>query len=297
MPDKNINMNFLAAITAVIFWSTSFIATKIAYETFTPVTLGALRTVIAVVILLMIKIIKKESEKPRGKDLLYIAASGLMGITLYFTAENIGVNLTSASNAALIVASFPAITSLFEYVIYRMKPDKIKAVGIIAAIIGVYILTSVGNKAGDKPAIFGNILLVLAGVIWALYNFITKKVVNKYPPVVFSYYQTLAGALFFMPLAILEFKKWVMPTFTSLAALLFLGIACSVTAFLLYNFGLRKLTASTAVSLMNLVPVLGLLFAVLFLHERASLQQVIGGLIVLFGVTLSTKTKVKKELD
>lgn len=79
-----------------------------------------------------------------------------------------------------------------------------------------------------------------------------------------------------------------MPTATSMMALIFLGIGCSVIAFLLYNYGLRKLAASTAVSLMNLVPVLGLLFSVLILHESVTMQQIIGGIIVICGVTLSS---------
>jgi len=56
-----------------------------------------------------------------------IALSGLLGITIYFAAENIGVKYTSASNAPLIIASYPAITALFEFIIYRRKPHTLSA--------------------------------------------------------------------------------------------------------------------------------------------------------------------------
>lgn len=137
---RDIRIYYLATLIAVLIWSISFIGTKIAYETFTPITLGALRSIIAAVILFLIKTRTKERKKPRGKDLIYITVSGLLGITFYFIAENIGVRLTSASNAALIVAYFPAITSLFEFFLYHKKPGIYKDVGIALAILGVYIL-------------------------------------------------------------------------------------------------------------------------------------------------------------
>jgi drug/metabolite transporter (DMT)-like permease len=65
----------------------------------------------------LIRKITKNKEKIRKEDRKRVALSGLFGITLYFTLENIGVCMTSASNAALIVASFPALTTLLEFFI------------------------------------------------------------------------------------------------------------------------------------------------------------------------------------
>ena len=62
-----------------------------------------------------------------------------------------------------------------------------------------------------------------------------------------------------------------------------------MVAFLLYARGLRGLDASSAVSVMNLVPVFGVLFAVLLLGEPVGLLQVVGGLVVIAGVTLSVR--------
>ncbi|AQS04986.1 drug/metabolite transporter (DMT)-like permease [Clostridium beijerinckii] len=78
---------------------------------------------------------------------------------------------------------------------------------------------------------------------------------------------------------------------TSASALIYLSVGCSIVAFLLYNLGLRKLSASISVSLMNLVPVLGLIFSILILHERVSTVQILGGVIVIIGVILSSIQK------
>jgi drug/metabolite transporter (DMT)-like permease len=104
-----------------------------------------------------------------------------------------------------------------------------------------------------------------------------------------SFYQTLAGAITFIPVAFIEKSSWKMPTMESFLVLLYLGIFCSVVAFLLYNYSLRKLSSSSAVTLMNLVPIFGVIFSVIVLHEVIRTAQIIGGIIVIFGVVLSMK--------
>ncbi len=287
--ETNSKKYLISIIGALLIWSTSFIGTKIAYATFPPITLGAARFIIASVVLGILVVIKKEFIKPRPKDLGLIAISGILGITLYFTMENVGVKLTTASNAALIVASYPVITVLLEWLIYKERLTNYKIAGILLAIGGVYLLSYVEHGTYEKNQLAGNLILVATGIVWAFYNFATRKVVNKYPAITLSLYQTLAGTICFIPLAFIEMDLWRPPTTMSLSALIYLGVLCSVAAFLFYNFGLRKLSAYTAVSLMNLVPIFGVIFSILILHESVSLRQFIGGAIVIIGVIFSVK--------
>lgn len=281
---------YLASTGAVVLWSASFIATKLAYETFAPIQLAAVRTLFAVILFWFMRKITSNNEQIQKEDRMRIALSGFLGITLYFAIENIGVSMTSSSNSALIVASFPAVTTLLEFFIYHSKPNVKKVLGIILAIIGVAVLTQI-NVDGNSKSMLGNIILIGAGIVWAFYNFITRDLTNKYSAMTLTYYQMLAGFIFFLPFVIIEGKTWRMPTMTSASALIYLSVGCSIVAFLLYNLGLRKLSASISVSLMNLVPVLGLIFSILILHERVSTVQILGGVIVIIGVILSSIQK------
>lgn len=281
---------YLASTGAVVLWSASFIATKLAYETFAPIQLAAVRTLFAVILFWFMRKITANNEQIQKEDRMRIALSGFLGITLYFAIENIGVSMTSSSNSALIVASFPAVTTLLEFFIYHSKPNVKKVLGIILAIIGVAVLTQI-NVDGNSKSMLGNIILIGAGIVWAFYNFITRDLTNKYSAMTLTYYQMLAGFIFFLPFVIIEGKTWRMPTITSASALIYLSVGCSIVAFLLYNLGLRKLSASISVSLMNLVPVLGLIFSILILHESVSTIQILGGVIVIIGVILSSIQK------
>lgn len=281
--------HLVAAIIAMLIWSTSFVATKLAYSSFQPLTLGALRFVIALGVLACLGSARKELRPPPRRDLLVMWLSGFLGITLYFSMENIGVKLTTASNAALIMASYPAITILMERLTYGIRVSRKKWVGVFIAIVGVVLVSGMQDSdAGENPLI-GNLILSATGVVWALYNFSTRSVVNRYPATTVSFYQTLAGAILFIPLACIELSAWKTPDTTSLLTLFYLGVLCSVAAFMLYNYGLRKLSAGTAVSLANLVPVFGVLLSVLVLHETLYPLQIAGGIIVIAGVTLSVR--------
>ena len=285
-----------ATVMAVFLWSTSFISTKIAYTTFPPITLGAARFILASGVIGLVLCVKREFILPRRKDMLYLFLSGSLGITVYFVVENIGLDLTTASNAALIVASYPAMTVLFEWRTFKIRPGILKVIGLILAVIGVCIVSGNNAESGGDYQLIGNVLLVIAGVIWLLYNLVTQKVVDKYPITTVSFYQTIYGTALFIPLAFVEMKHWQTPTTLSLLMLLHLGIFCSVIAFLLYNFGLRKLSSSAAMSLLNLVPVFGVVLSILVLRETITSLQLFGGAIVVAGVMLSVGREPARQI-
>jgi drug/metabolite transporter (DMT)-like permease len=83
----------------------------------------------------------------------------------------------------------------------------------------------------------------------------------------------------------------------SFSMMMFLGVFCSVIAFLLYNRGLKTMAASTVTSMLNLVPIFGVFFSWLLLGEQVSLRKFVGGAIVIFGVMLSVRNKKAETLQ
>jgi len=288
--------SIFSVLGALIIWSSSFVAIKVAYETFAPITLGAARFVIATVILGALTLLPKNRVKLERKDVWTVAVSGLCGIAMYATLQNIAVQWTSASNATLIIASYPVITVLLESIIYKTKLNVLKIVGILIAIAGVVILSYTKAEARLKGELLGSLMLVAAGVVWAFYNFLTKKVVNHYPPITLLFYQTLFGTICLIPLVLFERGQGAAPTLLTFGMLLFLGVFCSVIAFLLYNLGLKALPASSVISMLNLVPIFGVFFSWLLLGETVTLRKVIGGAIVILGVMLSIRQKQAKQV-
>lgn len=288
----------LSVLGALIIWSSSFVAIKFAYETYPPITLGAARFTVAALILGALTLLPKNRVRMEKRDLLTFAAGGLTGITMYAVLQNIAMQWTSASNSALIIASYPVITLLLESLIYKTKLSAVKIAGILIAIGGVAILSYIKAASLQKGELLGSLLLVAAGVAWALYNFLTKKVVDRYPPVTLLFYQTFFGTVLMLPMALIERGRWAAPTALSFSMMLFLGVFCSVAAFLLYNLGLKTMPASSVTAMLNLVPIFGVFFSYVFLGEQVTMRKVVGGAVVILGVMLSLhKTKTENSAE
>lgn len=284
---------------AVLIWSTSFVATKAALVEVPPLTLGAARFALAALLAGLVAAFIGGFGVKSAADLGRLCLGGLLGITLYFSLENVGVDLATASDTALVVASYPAIAMALEARIRRSRLSGRRLLGVALAIFGVNavlgnaLLASAG-QGWDASRLLGVGILLATGLVWAFYNLATQGVIARYPMTTVVFWQTAFGALFFVPVALVEQDaigggRWVPSGAVALLAVAHLGVLFSVIAFLLYARGLRGLDASSAVSVMNLVPIFGVLFAVLLLGEPVGILQVVGGLVVIAGVTLSVR--------
>ena len=287
-------LSILSVLGALILWGSSFVAIKFAYTTYPPLTLAAVRFVVATLILGALTLLPQNRVKLEKKDIFTVVICGLTGIMLYAVLQNIAMQWTSASSATLIIASYPIITLLMESLIYKHKLSALKVVAILIAIAGVVILSYEKPESRVQGELLGILLLVAAGVFWAVYNFMMKRVVNQYPPITLLFYITLFGTIFLLPLALLERGQWQQPTLVSFGNMMFLGVFCSVVAYLLYNRGLKTMAPSTITSMLNLMPIIGVFFSRALLGEQVTLRKIIGGAIVIFGVMLSVR-KSKTE--
>jgi drug/metabolite transporter (DMT)-like permease len=292
-----------AVVAAALFWSSSYAVTKEVLSEVGPLTIGAIRFTLAAVLLgIMLRMRRNGAERPDARQRRLIYLSGLLGITAYFVLENIGVELSTASDASLIVATYPLMTMLLELVVFRIRMPLFRVGGVLLATLGAFLVVRNGAEVGGDSRWLGDILLLLGGLVWAGYNVLAKSAGRGQDSLNLTYYQTVAGAAGFLLASLLEVGDWQMPGVTSSALLAYLAVACSVGGFLLYNYGLSRMTSSVAVNILNLVPVFGVLGAVVINGETVQLPQVFGGVIIIAGVALGlverrTPVETPKVLD
>ena len=289
-----------AVTAAALIWSSSFAITKLALRDTGPLTIGALRFAGATVLLAVAVRLRVHgaATRPDRRQRLLICSAGLLGITAYFAVENIGVDLASASDAALIVASYPLITLVLELVLRQAAFSAVQLLGMLLAAGGVWLVVdggatassaaggAAGGSGGDR--LLGSLVLLAGGVVWAAYNLLARLGGTGASPVLVTYYQTAAGAAGFALLSLTEVHSWSVPSRATGLGVAYLAVFCSGVAFALYNYGLTALSSAAAVNLLNVVPAAGLLWAVLLAGEQLVLVQVLGGAVVVLGVSLST---------
>jgi drug/metabolite transporter (DMT)-like permease len=276
-----------AVVAAALFWSSSYAVTKHVLSDVGPLSIGAIRfTLAAGILAIMVRARRKPAVRPDARQRRMIYLSGLLGITAYFVLENIGVELSTASDASLIVATYPLMTMLLELVVFRTRMPLLRVTGVLLAALGAFLVVRNGAEVGGSARWFGDVLLLLGGLVWAGYNVLGKYAGQGQDAVNLTYYQTLAGAAGFLLASLLEIRDWQLPDASASALLAYLAVACSVGGFLLYNYGLRRMTSSIAVNILNLVPVFGVLGAVVINGDTVHLAQVFGGVIIIAGVAL-----------
>ncbi|MFT3860922.1 DMT family transporter [Micropruina sp.] len=289
----------IAAVAgAALLWSTSFAVTKVVLPYVGEVTLGAIRFLGAALLLTLVCLITHKRLRAPMRTHIAVAAAGLVGITVYFTLENYGVALATATDAVLIVAVYPVITMVAESVLHRQAPAVVNVVGAITAFAGVVLVTLDEPAAESPDRALGILLLALGGVAWTAYNLLVARAPAAVPPnarlgvLQTTALQNLWGGLGFcilIPVLPQGTRGELAPTTAWLIA--YLAVGCSALAFLLYTFGLTVLRPGQAVAILNLVPVFGVVSAVLIAGEQLTTLKALGAFIVVAGVALNAMTR------
>lgn len=281
----------LALVGSMLLFAASYTMTKVALVDLGPMTLGAVRFLLATAVIAAVISIRRGWQRPTRDDARTLAVGGLLGVTAYFALENLGVHWATATDATLLAVAIPAIIAVCDVLANGAVIARHGWLGIAVAMVGAGFIVfgaPISTEAGPRR-LWGALLILLAGVAWAFYTFATRDVATRYSSWTTVLWQDGAGALAFIPLALLEAPGWHRPTrmVPTLAAVLALTLLCSVLAMVLYAIAVRQLPTALVAASINLEPIFGLLIAVVVLGERVSPAQMLGGVVVVCGVWLT----------
>ncbi len=282
----------LATATAFI-WGLSFLSIKTAVAVLPPMTLGLSRFIIASVILLCIFLVRRKKPRLALRDLPAMAGAGLVGVTLYFLGENNGVLLLSASEASLIVGTIPVLTMIAERIFIRSRLTGIQYLGAAASAIGVTLIVVESLRLSPSP--LGYLYMGLAALSWVLYSFITRPLLSRYDSLEVTFWQSLFGAVGFIPFALAERFDIAAVSPIIIANVLYLGIFCSAIGYLFYVASLKTLGAGVSSVFINLIPVVSVAASFVILGERLSVIQMTGGGIAVGGVYMASLSRSGKS--
>ena len=281
---------FVAAVWGVSFVSTS----KLLDAGIQPTEIYIIRFVIAYLVILTLTFRKIMSDSLKDEVLFMIC--GLCGGSIYYIGENTALQYTLVTNVSLLVTLSPIITVLLTKLMYKTEQlSKGFIVGSIIAFIGVAcVIFNSSFNIEVKP--LGDLLSIFAAVSFAIYCIVVKKLNARYDTLFISrkifFYGVVTALPFltfqdhFMDFAILkEPVVWM--------HILFLGVVCSMLAFILWNEAINKLGASRASNYLYFSPLITLIASVWLLNENVSIVGYIGCALTIGGVIVSEKVKFK----
>lgn len=282
--------HYIALLSAVFIWSSAFIVTKVALVGLGPVTLSVIRILVA--FLLLYPFAAKRGFRIKA---LFTKNSFIYGIFGYggnLVLLSLGLLTCSANISAIIHGLFPVFMILFGFLLLQETINRNKILGIIFSVSGVLIASAGDLSQNTGTTLLGILLVVVSVLTWAFYSVYSKKTAQGMDSFVLS--EICFGTSFIctLPFAILETLSsgFVMPDGKTLFSLFYLGIMSGSISTLLWNFGLKKVDSTIAGIYFNLMPVIGLIFA-LFFGEKITILQVIGCILILAGVLLASSSK------
>lgn len=285
------SLPYLEALFAVIVWGASFIATKVALQDISPVSVVWLRFSMGVLILGVAVAMRRQFALPKRGEWAYFALLGFLGITFHQWLQSNGLQTSEAGTTAWIVATTPVFMALLGRFVLNERLGWLKITGIFLAFAGVLLVVSKGDLSSVSVGRFGapgDKLILVSAVNWAVFSVLSRRGLKSYPAGLMMFYVMSLGwaftsILFFAGGNTAEISNL---TFNGWLGIAFLGIFCSGLAYIAWYDALQALSAAQTGVFLYIEPLVAVVVAFFVLAEPVTVVSLIGGGVILLGVWL-----------
>lgn len=283
---------------AVFFWSTTFAIGRYCAPYIPPSSIVFFRFVFAFAVLKIVLLFWPKSDyklqKSDYKIIFFVAFCGMFGYQMLFFKA---LHVTTATNASIIMASSPIVTTLLGAIVLKQSISKQMALGIVISFIGVFLTITGADWETIRQLNFnlGDLIMLVTVLLWAAYLLISKK--SQMPSMVLTYYNFIVTIILAFPFFLLE-KPWTwMPNapIEAWLGIIFMAIFPSVCAYCANQVVIREIGPQRASIFMNLIPGFAMLTAVLMLGEPFMLIKVVTMVIIVIGVCLCQLSGQSKD--
>lgn len=286
---------YLLAVFCMFIWGSPPTVARAVSGGIPPVALSFSRWLIAFLVVLPFVWKQLRREWPllreHWKFLTILAASMTAGSTL----SVIAVYFTTATNAVLVNASQPAVTALLAWVVTRDRLTSRQSLGIGCAFLGILVMICRADFAvlATLDINAGDLVMLMAVVGWSLYA--VKLHRGGYTPSSELLLCLIAafGTIALFPAYLIEAASKGSFRFTAgvSSAMLYLAVFPTLLATYSWNLSIRSLGANRAAIFVNLIPVFGAVFAMVFLGERLFFYHLFGAALVFVGIFFAARQR------
>lgn len=281
-------------IVVALVWAGSFIVVEAATQEIDPIDLGFLRFLVATPIMFFLLLLRKKQQWIPRKELPRCAILGLTGVTFLYLFQFVGISLTDASTAAVLINTNVVFIALLSFFMLKEKITVRRAGGIMGSFCGVVIvvLSNVSFDSFSLGSLFfvGSIFVLISALCWAVYSIVGKQLLQRYDNVMVTTYAFALGSLFYLPfvlpdvmyeLSLFSLNVW--------NAVLYLAVVCSVFGYLGWYYALQRSEASKVAVFLNLIPIFTILMSFL-LGKTINEVFLLGAVLIISGVYITQRS-------
>jgi drug/metabolite transporter (DMT)-like permease len=290
-------------VVMVLIWGANFSVIKRAFEEIPPQPFNALRLILATMVFLTaIWIAARRVRSGRGsvssvfhsgalvtaRDTRDILLLGLIGHFCYQIGFVGGVAATSVSNAALIIGATPVVVALLSAGLGRERIGRLHWVGAALSMLGIYFV--VGFRSSFSGATLrGDLLMMFSVACWSIYTVGAARLITRHSPLFVTGMTMAAGAVPYVAFALPQIAAldWGAVSAWSWWALVLSSLLALCVCYLIWYAAVQRIGPSRTAMFSNVVPIVAMTVAAIWLKEPVSATKVAGAAAVLGGVALT----------
>jgi drug/metabolite transporter (DMT)-like permease len=293
-----------------VIWGTNYSIVKTAFLEMDAQAFNALRMVIASSVFLAIiagvrlrpwdggapgrlRTIVYTPAPITARDWLALTGLGIVGHFLYQYFFIGGLARTTVANSSLMLAATPVVIALISAAMGQERIGRLHWFGAVLSLTGIYIVIGQGLSL-EGTTLTGDLMMFAAVCCWAVYTLGARELIQRHSPVGVTGLSMAIGTAIYVPVMVPNLLRtdWAAISTTTWIALVYSALFALCVAYTIWYIAVREIGSARTSVYSNLIPIVAMLTAVVFLGERLTATRLLGAAAVLVGVALTRVGKV-----
>jgi drug/metabolite transporter (DMT)-like permease len=298
-------------LLSAVLWGGTYPVIQIALRYYDPFVISFFRAIFGTLTILVYYLLLRNKGQTRPKTPLMprgartwslLILASIFGAGGFWILLNLSVLYLRADTASFLAALYPLIVFILASVFLKEKMRSAQAIGVISGIIGAYVIVSFGEKANLSGAdpLLGVMIALSTSFFFAAYILTSRVLTNR------KYDASSDKIISPEFVTLMTFLLAILPTFVAVVLtgsssqllqrslegfllILYLGVAASGIAFLLFNMGLKIIGAGRAAINQLLFPAVAVILSYIFLGLTVNAADVVGIVLILGGIVVSQR--------
>lgn len=277
-------------VLVAVIWGLNFSVMKIGLREIAPMAFNALRFPLAAVAAALMLRAQGRTMLPRPRDWRVVAPLGVLGHVLYQACFVSALDMTLAGNAALVLATAPLWVVLLSALLRYEKANPMVLAGGGATLAGMALVIG-GGPAALGFSLEGDLLMVVSAILWALYLVLSRPATQRHGALEMTAWTLWAGTPLIVLMGARDLARmdWGAVSLAAWASVAYASVFTIAVAYFLWYRAVALIGQSRAAVYVNLVPVVALASAWIWLGETPALVQVAGAAVILSGLLISRR--------
>ncbi|MGG4143273.1 DMT family transporter [Paenibacillus algorifonticola] len=296
MPGISRSAATMYLIFLVFIWGINWPLTKYALDFSPPLLFAGIRTLIGGILLVGFAIWKRGPLRLKQNWLIYLIAS-MLNIIMYYSFQTIGLQYMPAGLFTAIVFLQPVLLGVFAWLWLGEAMYPLKIIGLLLGFAGVAAITT-GGISGHI-SVWGLLLAIVSAISWAGGTIYTKKMAARVDSLWMTAMQVAIGGVVILGTGSMT-ESWsdIVWNMSFIFDTLFISIFVIAIGWLIYFKLIRNGDSAKVGSFMFLIPLIAIVFSVLFLNEHVTINLAVGLALVASSIIVVNRKprRLKKEL-